>query len=185
MEPDIFHDRSASFDYQFPLEVNVGLGWHSKFFELEGDLRYHTAISNYALLSSQMPVQVTTTGPGGVPVVTQQQFPAMQNGAKQVWNWAVGGHVNIGEAWTVHAGFFSDYSPNNAAGENVFRSVNMYGMTLGGRIHGGHLSGSLGFAFSWGSSSTFSFEDPASGSTIPTKISVKTLSLLYAVTYEF
>jgi hypothetical protein len=180
-----FHDRSATFDYQFPLEVNVGLGWHSKAFELEGDLRYHTAISNYALLASQVPVQVTTTGPGGVPVVTPQPFPAVQNGAKQVWNWAVGGHVNIGEAWSVHAGFFSDYSPTTAAGQNVFRAVNMYGMTLGGRIHGEHLSASLGFAFSWGSSSSFSFDDPASGSTIATKLSIRTMSLLYAVTYQF
>ncbi len=180
-----FHDRSATFDYQFPLEVNVGLGWHSKLFELEGDLRYHTAISAYSLFASQVPIQVTTTGPGGVPVVTSKPFPAVQNAARQVWNWAAGGHINIGEAWSVHAGFFSDYSPTTAAGQDVFRAVNMYGMTLGGRVHGEHLSGSLGFAFSWGNSSSFSFEDPASGASIPTRLSIKTLSLLYAVTYEF
>jgi len=180
-----FHDRSATFDYQFPLEVNVGLGWHSKLFELEADLRYHTAISAYPLFSSQMPVQVTTTGPGGIPVVTAQPFPAVENAARQVWNWAVGGHVNIGEAWSVHAGFFSDYSPTTAAGQDVFRAVNMYGMTVGGRVHGDHLSASLGFAFSWGNSSNFSFQDPASGTTINTRLSIRTLSLLYAVTYQF
>jgi long-subunit fatty acid transport protein len=180
-----FHDRGAAFDYQSPLEVNVGLAWHSKFFEVEGDLRYHTAISAYPLFSSQMPVQVTTTGPGGVPVVTAQPFPAVQNAARQVWNWAAGGNVNISEAWSVHAGFFSDYSPTTAAGENLFRAVNMYGMTLGGRVRGEHLSASLGFAFSWGNSSSFSFQDPASGTNITTKLSIRTLSLLYAVTYQF
>jgi long-subunit fatty acid transport protein len=180
-----FHDRDASFDYQLPLEVNFGLGWHSRLFELEADVRYHVAVSSYALFSSQVPVQVTTTGPGGLPVVTQVPFPSITNGAKDVWNWAVGGHVNVTDAWSVHGGFFSDYSPTSSAGENVFRAVNMYGATVGARVHGDHLSGSLGFAFTWGNSSTFSFNDPASGATINTKLSIRTLSLLYAVAYQF
>jgi hypothetical protein len=180
-----FRDRQASFDYRLPLEVNVGLGWHSRLFELEADVRYHGALSTYALFSSQVPVQVTSTGPGGLPVVTQTAFPAMTNGSKQIWNWAVGGHVNIGDSWSVHGGFFSDYSPTSPAGENVFRAVNMYGATVGGRVHGEHLSASVGFAFNWGTSSTFTFNDPASGAIIATKLNIRTLSLLYAITYQF
>lgn len=180
-----FHDRDATFDFQLPLEVNFGLGWHSRLFELEADVRYHAATSDYALLSSRVPVQVATTGPGGLPMVTQTAFPSVNNGAKQVWNWAVGGHVNLGEAWTLHGGFFSDYSPTTAAGADLFRAVDMYGATLGARVHGEHLSASLGFAFTWGNSSSFSFNDPASGATINTKLNIRTLSLLYAVTYQF
>jgi long-subunit fatty acid transport protein len=180
-----FQDRMAAFDYQLPVEVNVGLGWHSRLFELEADLRYHSAISDYPLFSSQVPVQVTTTGAGGVPVVTQQPFPTVTYGTRQVWNWAVGGHVNIGDAWSVHAGFFSDYSPTTSAAQNVFRAVNMYGMTVGTRIKGEHLSASIGFALSWGNSANFTFDDPAGGAPITTNLHITTLSLLYAVTYQF
>lgn len=180
-----FHDRSASFDYQLPVEVNAGLGWHSRVFELEADLRYHAAVSTYQLLSSQVPIQVTTTGAGGVPIVTQRPFPGVQNGSRPVWNWAVGGHVNIGDAWSVHAGFYSDYSPTNSARQNLFRAVNMYGATVGARVAGDHFSGSLGFAYTWGNSSTFTFNNPASGSNVATQLHIKTLRLLYAVTYQF
>jgi hypothetical protein len=180
-----FRDRQASFDYKLPLDVNFGLGWHSESFALEADVRYHSAISDYALLSSQNKVQVTTTGPGGVPVVTQQPFPSVTNGAKAVWNWAVGARVNVTKAWSLHAGFFSDYSPTMASSQNLFRSVNMYGATVGTRIAGEHLSGSVGFGFDWGSSQTFAFGDPASGAVISTKLNVRTFSLLYALTYVF
>jgi hypothetical protein len=44
---------------------------------------------------------------------------------------------------------------------------------------------SVGFAFNWGSSSNFTFDDPASSSMFTTKLNVTTLSLLYAVTYQF
>jgi hypothetical protein len=36
-----------------------------------------------------------------------------------------------------------------------------------------------------GTSSTFTFNDPASGAAITTKLNVRTLSLLYAITYQF
>ena len=34
-------------------------------------------------------------------------------------------------------------------------------------------------------SASFDFNDPASGNTITTRLNVRTLSLLYAVTYQF
>ena len=180
-----FRDREAAFDYQLPLDVTFGLGWHSAIFALEGDVRFHSAISDYTLLSSQNQVQVTTTGPGGLPVSTQQPFPGVTNGAKAIWNWAVGGRVNISDAWSLHAGFFSDYSPTTASGQNLFRSVNMYGATLGARVKGEHFSGSFGLGFDWGSSQTFAFGDPASGAVISTKLNIRSFSLLYALTYAF
>ncbi len=180
-----FKDRNAAFDYKLPTEVDVGLGWHSSLFGLEADLRYHTAVSDYILLGSQNLVQTTTTAPNGTPVVTTSPFRGITNGTKQVFNWAVGGGVNITEWWSVHAGFYSDYSPTGTAGETLFRSVNMYGATLGAKVRGEHLSGSFGVGFSWGTSDNFNFPNSATGTTITTKLVVRSLQLLYALTYKF
>jgi hypothetical protein len=180
-----FKDRSATFDYKLPLEVDFGLGWHSAAFGLEGDVRYHGAVSDYLLFSSQNLVQTTTTAPDGTPVVTTKPFPGVQNGSKQVWNWAVGAMVGIGDSWSLHGGFFSDYSPVDAAGLSIFRSLNMYGVTFGAKVHGDHLSGSFGLGFNWGNSPRFSFQDSATGSTTYTKLSIRSLQLLYAIAYKF
>ena len=59
-----FNDQDATFDYRLPFDVNVGLAWRSKAFEVEADLRYHGAISEYYLLSSSKPVSITTTDAG-------------------------------------------------------------------------------------------------------------------------
>ena len=180
-----FKDGEATFDYKVPLDVNVGLGWHSAVFGVEADLRYHTAISDYLLFSSPNLVQVTTTASNGTPLVTTHPFPGVQNGTKQVWNWAVGGRVNVNESWSLHAGFFSDYSPTNATGQAIFRAINMYGFTVGAKVQGEHLSGSFGFGFNWGSSQTFNFGDSATGGTISTKLNITSLQFLYALTYSF
>ncbi|MGO8969857.1 MAG: OmpP1/FadL family transporter [Myxococcaceae bacterium] len=180
-----FKDRSATFDYKLPTEVDVGLGWHSSLFGLEADLRYHTAISDYVLLGSQNLVQTTTTAPNGTPVVTTSPFPGIKNGANQVFNWAIGGSVNITEWWSVHAGFFSDYSPTDTAGQTLFRNVSMYGVTAGAKVRGEHLSGSFGVGFNWGNSPNFSFPNSTTGTTITTKLVVRSLQLLYALTYKF
>jgi hypothetical protein len=180
-----FRDRDASFDFKLPWDVNFGLGWKSRVFGVEADLRYHSAISSYAMFDSQQTVEVVTTAPNGTPVVTNQPFPTVQNGAKPVWNWAIGGRVNFGEAWSVHAGFFSDYSPTDPNHQDFYRAVNMYGFTTGARIAGEHLSGSLGFALNWGSSNSFTVGDPVTGQQVTTKLSITSFYLLYAIAYKF
>jgi len=180
-----FRDEDASFDFKLPWDVNFGLAWNSRVFGVEADLRYHSAISSYAMFDSAQPVQIVTTAPNGTPVVTNQPFPTVQNGAKQVWNWAIGGRVNITEAWSVHAGFFSDYSPTDTNHQDFFRAVNMYGFTTGARLAGEHLSGSLGFALNWGSSNQFTVGDPSTGQTTTTRLSIVSYYLLYAIAYKF
>jgi len=181
-----FTDREATFDYRLPLDVNVGVAWRSKAFEAEFDLRYHSAISEYTLLASDKLIAVTTTDPAtGLPVYSTQPFPGVTNGARTVWNFALGGRYNLNEVWSFHGGFFSDASPTNAAGANLFRSVDMYGITAGAKVRGDHLSGSFGLGYSWGSSPAFQFGDPVSGNPINTKLTITSLSLLYAVAYKF
>jgi len=181
-----FKDRSATFDYRLPTEVDFGLGWHSSAFGLELDLRWHSEISTYYLLTSPNSVQrVTTAADGTTPVVTNTPFAGVQNGAKQVLNWAVGGSISLNDYWSLHAGFYSDYSPVNQDGVTLFRHLSLYGATLGAKVAGDHLSGSFGFGYNWGTSSTFSFPDAASGKYISTRLVVKSFQLLYAITYKF
>jgi long-subunit fatty acid transport protein len=180
-----FSDKDATFDYRLPLDVSVGLAWRSKAFEAEFDLRYHGAISEYVLLSSTQPIRITTTDPAtGFPVYTAQPFPGVTNGARTVWNYAFGGRYNLNELWSFHGGFYSDASPTNASGANLFRSVNMYGITAGAKVRGDHLSGSVGLGYSWGSSDPFEFGG-VTGTPINTKLTITSLSLLYAVAYKF
>jgi len=180
-----FNDQDATFDYRLPFDVNVGLAWRSKAFEVEADLRYHGAISQYYLLSSSKPVSITTTDAAGNPVYTTQPFAGVTNAARTVWNFALGGRYNLNEAWSFHGGFFSDASPTDSSGETLFRSVDMYGITLGAKVRGDHLSGSFGLGYSWGSSQPFQFGDPVGGTPITTRLTVTSLSLLYAVAYKF
>ncbi len=180
-----FNDQDATFDYRLPFDVNVGLAWRSRSFEVEADLRYHGAISQYYLLTSSKPVSITTTDVAGNPVYTTQPFAGVTNGARTVWNVALGGRYNLNESWSFHGGFFTDGSPTDSSGENLFRSVDMYGITVGAKLRGEHLSGSLGFGYSWGSSQPFQFGDPVNGTPITTRLTVTSLSLLYAVAYKF
>src|SRR5512137_138523 len=181
-----FSDKDATFDYRLPLDVSAGVAWRSKAFEAEFDLRYHSAIAQYTLLSSTNPVQITTTNPvTGVPVYATQPFPGLTNGARTVWNYALGARYNLNETWSFHGGFFSDASPTNEAGANLFRSVDMYGITAGAKVRGEHLSGSFGLGYSWGSSPQFAFNDTVTGTPITTRLTITSLSLLYAVAYKF
>jgi long-subunit fatty acid transport protein len=181
-----FTDQDATFDYRLPLDVSAGVAWRSRSFELELDLRYHGAISEYTLFASDKPIRVTTTDPAtGFPVYTTQAFAGVSNGARTVWNYALGGRYNLNEIWSFHGGFFSDASPTSDAGANLFRSVDMYGITAGAKVRGDHLSGSFGFGYSWGSSPPFQFGDTVTGNPITTRLTVTSLSLLYAVAYKF
>jgi long-subunit fatty acid transport protein len=181
-----FNDQDATFDYRLPLNVNFGVAWRSKAFEVEADVRYHSAISPYYLLTSTKPVAITTTDAAGNPVYSTQPFPGVTNGARTVWNYALGGRYNLNEAWSLHGGFFSDASPTDSAGESIFRSVDMYGITTGVKLRGDHLSGSIGFGYAWGSSKPFEFGGTVPGTPpITTKLTITSLSLLYAVAYKF
>ncbi len=181
-----FDDQDARFDYRIPFSASVGVAWRSRSFEVEADLRYYAAVPEYALLSSGNSVVTTTTGPTGLPVVTSTPFPPVMNSARTVWGVAVGGRYTLDDAWSLHGGFLTDPSPTAGTNTILFRSVNMYGFTLGAKLRGEHLSGSLGFGYSWGSSAPFTFDANVPGTaTISTRLAISSVYLLYAVAYRF
>jgi long-subunit fatty acid transport protein len=180
-----FRDPAATFTYKLPLDVNLGLAWRRPAWEVELDVRYHAAVSTYAMLSSTRSVDVVTTGPNGEAVRTQVPFTPLLYGATTVWNVAVGGRYNLDEAWSFHGGFYTDVAPVSPVGEDLFRRVNLYGVTAGAKLKGDHLSGSLGLGFSWGNSQPFTVGQTPEGAPVVTTFKIRSVSLLYAISYRF
>jgi long-subunit fatty acid transport protein len=179
-----FSDPNATFNYRLPLTVNFGLAWREPRFDVELDVRYHSSIPTYTLLGSSQMVDKITTYPDGTQSRTQVPFAGLTYGASTVWNFAVGGRYTLDESWSLHAGFYSDAAPSSPGTSGVFRSVNLYGLTAGAKLKGDHLSGSLGLGASWGRSDDFLLGTPGSGA-VTTRLSILTVSLLYAIAYRF
>ncbi len=182
-----FADPNASFTYKLPWNVNVGLAWREPSFDVEVDLRFHSGIPQYTLLGSTMPIETTRSLPGGGQSTTESAFPGLTFGATAVWNVAIGGRYQLDEAWSLHGGFYTDFAPIDTGSTDIFRSVNLYGLTAGAKLKGDHLSGSLGLGFSWGSSDDFLLGDPKAppGMAVTTRLSIMSISLLYAIAYRF
>ena len=179
-----FNDPNATFSYHLPLDVNVGLAWREPRFDVEIDVRYHSSIPEYFLVSSSQPVENITTYPDGTQSRTTVPFAGLRYGATSVWNFAIGGRYQLDGSWSLHGGFYTDAAPAAPSESNVFRSVNLYGLTGGAKLKGDHLSGSLGLGMSWGSSDDFPLGTPGVG-VVSTRLSILTVSLLYAIAYRF
>jgi long-subunit fatty acid transport protein len=179
-----FTDPNVSFTYKLPLTLNFGLAWREPTFDVEVDVRYHTAIPRYALMSSSEQVERIVIQPGGQETRTLEPFPEVSYEATAVWNFAIGGRYQLDPAWSIHGGFYTDAAPTNQPTTNVFRSVNLYGFTAGAKLKGDHLSGSLGLGFSWGSSDEIVLAEP-SGNQVSMRLAILSVSLLYAIAYRF
>ena len=179
-----FTDPDASFTYKLPFNLNLGLAWRETRFDVEVDIRIHTAIPQYLLISSGQQVETILTGPDGQRQTARVPFPGLAYGASPVWNLAIGGRYQLDPSWSLHGGFYTDAAPADPAASNIFRSVNLYGLTAGAKLKGDHLSGSLGLGLSWGSSDDFLLGEPG-GIGVSTRLSIVSLSLLYALAYRF
>jgi long-subunit fatty acid transport protein len=179
-----FTDPNATFSYKLPLDVNLGLAWREPRFDVEVDVRFHSAISEYVLLGSGREVETITTYADGVKQSTKAPFPGLRYGAATVWNFAVGGRYTLDESWSLHGGVYTDAAPASSTTSSIFRSVNLYGLTAGAKLKGDHLSGSLGLGLSWGKSDDFLLGTPGAGS-VSTRLSILSLALLYAIAYRF
>jgi long-subunit fatty acid transport protein len=181
-----FRDPSSTFAYHLPLTLNFGAAWRENRFDVEVDVRYHAQISEYVLMGSAKLVETLRVDPAtGLPTRTFTPFPGLTYGASTVWNFALGGRYKLDEAWSLHGGIYSDAAPTAPSSSHLFRSVNLWGLTAGAKLKGDHLSGSLGLGLCWGSSDDFVL---GAGGTLPsvsTRLSIMSISLLYAIAYRF
>jgi len=180
-----FRDEKAHFAYRIPLRLTAGIAFTSGRFEVEGDIRYHGSTSEYDLLASDQDATTITTDAAGVPTIGSIPFVTITEKAKAVVNVAIGGSYGLSNAIRLHAGFFSDASPVDAPASSAFRSIDLYGGSLGLSFTIGHLSGSLGAATSMGTTADRQLGTSLGGLTATTRLKVSTFNFMYAISYKF
>jgi hypothetical protein len=175
-------DPSADFSYHLPLQASLGAAFKFGPVQVEVDLRWHDGTHTYTLLASSQQVRIVDTT-SGVPVVTNLPLPGESYRARQVWNGSLGGHVDLGQYFTINAGSYLDYSPADPAA-TVFRRVDLFGLRAGVSFQLEKFGASIGLGWEHGTAS----ENLAPDTGIPSvagDLSLTTLSLLFSVSFRF
>jgi hypothetical protein len=117
--------------------------------------------------------------------VTYETVAAVRNSAKSVVNLAVGGHYVLSRVVTLHGGLFTDRSPVDDQTASRFVAMDLLGFTGGVTVGAGRLKGSAGLAYSGGTSGTISLGPSLGGRTGAAELSIRSLTLTYAVSFAF
>lgn len=180
-----FRDDHARLEFKQPLQLAAGIAYVTPSFELEADLRFHGSAADYALLSSQEPVQTVTTTSGGAPTVQSTSLPDAINDAKALLNGAIGGKLKLSPVLTLHGGFFTSFSPVKDPENFFFRKADLYGVTTGLTFEAARFSGTLGFGYQFGNSEPFGVRSPLSGEATEARLDVDSITGLYSLTVTF
>ncbi len=182
-----FRDTSATFNYEFPAELSAGFALHFGPVEVELDGHWFLGTGPYEVISSSVPVYTVNSSRYG-PATTVSSFPTQVWGTRGVLDLNVGGHLRLSSLVMLHAGFYSDNTPGNVP-SNIYRAISLYGVRGGVSLTSASISGSLGLGYEFGTSSTSLFQvtppgvPPQSGPS--QKLTLQTLSLLFALAYQF
>jgi hypothetical protein len=177
-------DKKGTYQYYLPLQLNAGVAWTGEVFALELDVRYHTAQGAYTVASTQQPVRVTVIQPDGTWAERALVAPGYTAATQTVVNVALGGRVVLGPTVTLHAGFFTDFSPVAPSENPLFQAVNLLGVTAGTSFRWEHFSGSVGAAYTWGHSDDLEFRGLLGGPAFLGNIDANIVSLLLAISYR-
>lgn len=178
-----FRDDAGTFQYKLPLEASMGVAYRFGIVELEFDLRYHQAVSQYDVYRSNVPYQVLTQTAGATTTTTEPP-PVVTYAARHVFNGAFGGNVRLGRIATLHAGFYNAMSPVDDAASAPFRKADLYGFTGGVDFQLEKFGASLGAGYQFGSA------QPVGTGVLGTvvsasDVSLQSISLFYAISYQF
>jgi len=116
-------------------------------------------------------------------VVTTLPPPVVSYAAKRVFNVAIGGKARVGRIWTLHAGFNTTLSPVADPATSPLREANLYGLSGGVDFQLSKFGASLGVGYQFGTSPDRS--STGSLTILQTEISLQSISLFYAISYEF
>jgi hypothetical protein len=183
-----FRDTGATFNYVIPAELSFGVAVHFGPVEVELDAHWYLATGPYDVISSTLPVYTVNSAVGAGTGTTVSSLPTDVWGTRGVLDFNFGGHYKLSNLVMLHAGFYSDHSPGNVP-DHVYRTISLYGMRGGVSFTSASISGSVGLGYEFGSSNTALFEvtppgvPPQSGS--QQKLTIQTLSLLFALAYVF
>ena len=180
-----FRDDEMTFDYKPPLLAGIGAAARFGQAEVEVDVRYHGSRDTYVLFSSDVPAALVTTDATGTATEGTLAFGDIVEQTKAVTNVSVGGHYAFSPSFRVHAGFFTDNSPVEHPETSIFRAVDLTGFSAGVSFGAGKLTASAGVSGSRGTGAGRDVGPTLGGREGVTKVKVRTLNLLYAVSYAF
>lgn len=180
-----FGDPNAKLEYRIPFKAVAGATYRYSRGQVELDLRYFGGHGAYALFASDSTAVQITTNAAGVPTITNPAFTSVLNQTRSFVSVAVGANYSISRVFRFHAGFFTDPSPVAAPSQSNFRAVDLTGFSGGVSIGGGKLTASLGASSSWGTTSAREVGPSLGGLQATTDVSIRTITVLYAVSYTF
>jgi hypothetical protein len=182
-----FFDPSAEFHYKLPFEIAGAIAWVGNRGEIETAVHGYTSISPYALVSS--PVQAILyhdDGLGGAPTFTQQPFAGLTSASRAIANVSVGGHYKLfpDREMRVHFGISSDLSPV-APEDQVFDKVDLTAWTVGLSGRFSKLTYAAGFNYRSGTTDNITVSNLISRQPVETAIGIRTMGMIYSISYQF
>jgi hypothetical protein len=178
-----FRDENGQFQYKLPWEASLGIAYRFGIAEVEADLRYHDAVSSYGFYQSNVPIQVVVQNPDGTTSTSTQPAPAPTYSARRVYNVAVGGNLKLTGTLTLHAGFYTTFSPVADPATSPLRQADLYGFTGGVDFQFAHFGASLGAGYQFGKSATTGNE--INDQLVQSSVKLESISVLYAFSYQF
>jgi hypothetical protein len=178
-------DDQGTFAYKLPLEASLGVSYRFGSAQLEGDVRYHEATGKYDFWRPSLPLRVTTLNPNGTTTATTQGLAPVTYEATRVWNASIGGNVRIGKIATLHGGFYTSLSPVKDPKTSPLRKADLFGFTGGVDFQLEHFGFSLGAGYQFGSSPAIGIAATADTQLASSNLTLQSISILYAISYQF
>lgn len=179
-----FRDDEGAFRYKHPWEASVGLAYRFGPAQVEADVRYHDSVDEYDLYRTDVPIETVVQNPNGTTSSSSSAGPLLVYQARRVTNVEVGGNWRASRILTVHAGFYTAFSPVENAVTSPLREADLYGVTGGVDFVLGRVGLSVGAGYEFGTSSPtgLSFNN---ATVAASDLSLKAISFLYSFSYQF
>ncbi len=182
-----FFDPSAQFQYNMPFEAAGGIAFIGDRSELELDVHAYSSVAPYTLIASPVnEVIYQDAGKGGPPTATQLPFPGLTSASRSIANVSLGGQWRLhpDKQLRLHYGVASDLSPV-ASEDQVFDKVDLIALTFGLSGRAGKLSYAAGVNYRGGTSNNITVRNLLSGQPLQTTIAIKTIGMIYSLSYQF
>ena len=140
-------------------------------------------MGSYAFYQSSVPVQLLVQNPDGSTSTSTQPLPTATYSARRVYNAAIGGNLKVTSTITVHAGFYTSFSPVADPATSPVRQADLYGFTGGVDFQLPHFGASLGAGYQFGNSAATSAV--ISDQELQNTVQLEAISVFYAISYQF
>ncbi|HZX95278.1 MAG TPA: hypothetical protein VFE90_12220 [Myxococcales bacterium] len=175
-----YRDDTGIFRYKQPLTAGIGAAYRFLQFEVEADLRYHNAVSQYDFYRGKVPYQFSDSN----NTATTAPPPLVRYSAKRVFNGAIGGKAYVGRRTTVHLGFNTALSPVADPVTSPLREADLYAFSGGVDFQLAHFGASLGASYQFGTSPALT-SSPGNLTILQEEVLLRSFSLFYAISYNF